>query len=465
MSVSLNSSQKLFDFLQNYTTPAIYNFSTIPETKAFIQRVFEVFSDVYADPLSSCNLAAECVKGSSGCEAICKSSSLQAVKLHTNQTNNYLTIASASPYFGGFYFTFMTPSKPSIWLPSFFVEPPPVIMLYTQGCNWPVMDDMDVFGKEGVQTKSYLHKDLLNGNRDPDVEDVLFEDETINYFRSSLLNCSKNTKTQVSPSLNEPDNIGATHIQKMTDGMLHELNERKKRLYEKMYNISNQEVCPIQTPEKADSENKPNPSDPQTTTVDQPSTTTAQNVAQSSASTNQNGVPLTQTKKEEKQTPPDPQPANTDSAKEKDLDADKASAQPKPDETPEKRDSDADSAQNDVPLTQTKKEEKQTPPDTQPSDTASAKEKDLDADKASAQPKPDETPEKRDSNADSAKPNQNSSNHSQTNTGSSSNWLLGIGAIGGGVGLAGLYARHQSKKRQAQKEKEEKLVGAIKVRK
>jgi len=96
MLVSLNSSQKIFDFHQNYTSPAAYNFSTIPESKAFLQRMLEVFSDVYADPLSFCNLAAACIKGSGGCEAICNSSSNVTVTLFTNQTNDDLTIESTS---------------------------------------------------------------------------------------------------------------------------------------------------------------------------------------------------------------------------------------------------------------------------------------------------------------------------------------------------------------------------------
>ncbi len=405
MSVSLNSSQKLFDFYQNYISPASYNFSTIPETKASLQRVFEVFSGVYADPLSFCNLAAGCIKGSGGCEAICKSNSLQAVKLHTNQTNDYFTIDSTPTYLPHFHFNVWTPSKPPAWVPSWFIPSPTVIIFYYHTCSFPVQDHMDVWVKDG-QIKSHIDRDLWKQNREP-VTETLLEDATLNYIKSSLLNCSTITKTRISPSFNKSQNIQdiqAPNIQEWVE--LKKLIDQRKRHYEKMHNFTDHEFCKINLPEKAGFVNKPNPSNPQTATLDQLSTPTAQNVAKSSPSANQNGAPMTQTKKEEKQTPPDTQPANT----------------------------------------------------------ASAQKKDLNADKASAQSKPDQTPEKRDADADSAKPNQNSSNQSQTNTSSSSNWLLGVGAVGGGAGLAGLYAWRQSNKRKAEQEKEAKLVGAIKIK-
>jgi len=109
--------------------------------------------------------------------------------------------------------------------------------------------------------------------------------------------------------------------------------------------------------------------------------------------------------------------------------------------------------QNDVAATQTKRDEKLTPPDTAAANAASSrKEIDPDANKntASAQPKPDQTGGKIDTQTDSSKPDPQSSGQSQTQAGSISSWLLGIG----GVGLAGggLYAWHQSRKRASQKE-------------
>lgn len=397
MSVSLNSSQKIFDFYQDYISPASCDFSTIPKSKAFLQRIFEVFSEVYADPLSSCNLAAECVKGSGGCEAICKGSNPFGVKLHTNQTNDYLTISNPD-------FNFNVRTPPALWLwSSFLGGVQRIIILYLTNCDWPSLDSMDVFVKESGQTKGVLDKDVLNPNWNSAMEDFLFEDEIINYFKSSLLNCM-GKRMRLHEYINAQKKLEFMH--KLTEEkqkkleLMRKLTEQKQS-YEKMHNITNQEVDTTQAPEKVGSANNPNTFDPQNSNHRSP---TAQNVAKSSAPTNQNDATATQTKKEEKQTPPSPQPENT----------------------------------------------------------ASAQKKEPDANEASAQPKPDQTPEKRDSAVDSANSNQTSSNQSQTNNGSSPNWLLGIGAISGGAGIAGFYAWHQSKKRKLQKEQEAKITGAIK---
>jgi hypothetical protein len=128
----------------------------------------------------------------------------------------------------------------------------------------------------------------------------------------------------------------------------------------------------------------------QAASADQPSTTPAQNAAQSSASTNQNDAPAAQTKKDDKLTPPD--------IAHKKIDPDAG---------------------------------KNTPP---------------------AQPKPDQTTGKTDTKTPSPKPNQQSSQQSQQ-TGSNPNWLLGLGTVGGGAGLAGLFTWHKARKREAQKQK------------
>lgn len=90
---------------------------------------------------------------------------------------------------------------------------------------------------------------------------------------------------------------------------------------------------------------------------------------------------------------------------------------------------------------------KTTQPAPQPANTPAAQKKDPDANEAFAQSKPDLTAGK----TPSAKPNPTPPNQPQTNTGSSTDWLLGVGIIGGGAGIAGLYAWHQSKKRNLQK--------------